>query len=98
MSLIVSVKVIPSSGRSECIIDKKSAQLKCYLKSPPEQGKANAELIALFAKALKIPKEQIAILAGATGRKKMLKIVHDITLSDLLKALNIELQQTFLLK
>ena len=39
MSLVIEIKVFPSSGRQKFVIDK-SGKLKCYLKNPPEKGKA----------------------------------------------------------
>ena len=92
MALTITVKVIPSSGRQLCKLD--GEQLKCYLKSPPERGQANEELIVLLSKALGIPRISIRILAGATGRKKFIKIDKDISLHELYTALGIELQQS----
>jgi len=91
VSLVIDVKVVPSSGRQKCILDK-SGQLKCYLKSQPEKGKANEELISLFAKALGVPKDFIAIMFGLTSPKKRLKINKEITIDALLLALGIETQ------
>ncbi len=93
MALVIEVKVIPSSGRQQWVVDK-SGILKCYLKNPPERNLANEELIALLAKALRVAKVDVSILAGATGRKKIIKINKDITLSELLKILGVELQQS----
>ena len=92
MSLIVEVKVVPSSGRQKCVLDK-AGELKCYLKSPPEKGKANAELIKFFASLLRIPKSDINLQFGATFRKKRLKIDKDITFEEFLKILGITEKQ-----
>lgn len=43
----------------------------------PAKGAANAALIALLAKALKIPKGSIAIVSGASGRLKRVRIAGD---------------------
>ena len=90
--MIVEIKVVPSSGRQQCSLDT-SGTLKCYLKSPPERGLANEELIGLFSKALRIPKSEITIIAGATGRKKMLRIQRALTMPEILGALGVEVQQ-----
>ena len=92
MSLTVSLKVVPSSGRNAWILDK-SGELKCYLKNPPEKGKANKELIALFAQALDIPKSEVEIIGGLTSRKKRIKINLDISFDTLVQNLGIEQQQ-----
>ncbi len=95
MPLIIDIKVVPSAGRALCKLDK-NGQLKCYVKSPPEQGKANKELIKLLAKALKIPQADVTIIAGATRRNKKIQITYNITLGQLLDALGIERQMRIL--
>ena len=42
--------------------------------APPEDGKANAAVIALLAKSWRIPKSRIEIVAGATARTKLVEI------------------------
>jgi uncharacterized protein (TIGR00251 family) len=44
------------------------------LKSPPVDGKANAELIALLAHHFACRKSQIVIRGGASGRRKWVEI------------------------
>lgn len=73
MALQIIIKVNPSSGRSACQIDK-NGTLKCSLKSPPENGKANEELIALISKKVGIPKNDIALLLGKTSRTKTVQL------------------------
>ena len=73
MACILSIKVIPSSGRQACILES-TGTIKCYLKSPAEDGKANRELIKLFANMLKIEQRAVIILTGLTSPKKKLKI------------------------
>lgn len=51
--------------------------LKAAVTAPPEQGRANAALIALLAKAWRMPKSSISIAAGATGRRKIVMIEGD---------------------
>lgn len=93
MPLIIDIKVVPRSGKNKWMLDK-SGQLKCYLKSPPEKGLANKELIKLLAKALSIPQKEITIVFGAASRNKRLKISVDITFEQLLAFLKIEKQQS----
>jgi uncharacterized protein len=91
MSLIIQVKVVPSSGRSKWAIDK-SGTLKAYLKSPPEKGLANQELVKALARALRIAQSEVAIVSGATGRTKRIKINAEVDYNKVLKALGIEQQ------
>lgn len=78
MSLIIEIKVTPRSGRSAFVLDT-SRKLKAFLKSPPEDGKANKELIKLLAQALSCPQSAITIVSGATSRSK--KLLIDLPLS-----------------
>ena len=89
MSLIIDIKVVPSSGKFKCILDK-TGNIKCYLKNPPEKDKANQELLTKLSKYLNTKK--IQILLGRTSRKKKIKIDLDISFEELLKILGIERQ------
>ena len=82
MALIFEVKVIPSSGSFGFFQDK-NGDLKCYLKSAPEKGQANKELIKNLARLLKIPQNDVELLAGETIRKKKIKIHIALTLDQL---------------
>ena len=93
MSFIFQVKVVPQSGRNKWVIDK-SGTLKCFLKSAPEKGLANKELVKLIAKALSIPQQDVQIIAGQTSRTKRIKVSVEITLDKLLALLKIEKQQS----
>jgi uncharacterized protein (TIGR00251 family) len=44
------------------------------LKSPPVDGKANAELVELVAREFQCPKSAVTIKSGAAGRTKLVKI------------------------
>ena len=44
------------------------------LKSPPVDGKANAELIVLIARHFGLRKTQVSIRRGAAGRTKLVEI------------------------
>jgi uncharacterized protein len=44
------------------------------LRSPPVDGKANRELIALVAERFGCPKSAVTIKAGAGGRKKLVRV------------------------
>lgn len=91
MPFIFDVKVIPSSGKKGWSIDK-TGNLKCHLKSPAEQGKANDELIKSLSKALGIPQGMISITSGAQSRKKRIKVDADMTYNKFLELLGIDWQ------
>lgn len=49
-------------------------RLKVAVTSPPVDGEANAAVIELFAKQLGVPKGRIEVIAGASSRRKTLRI------------------------
>jgi uncharacterized protein (TIGR00251 family) len=51
--------------------------LKVAVSAPPEDGKANAALIELLARALKVPRGAVWIAAGAASRRKLVDIAGD---------------------
>ena len=54
-----------------------SAILKVSVTTVPEDGKATAAVIALLAKAWRLPKSHFILLTGATDRRKTLLIEGD---------------------
>ena len=44
------------------------------VKSPPIDGKANAELVTLIARHFKLRKAQVSIKSGRSGRMKLVEI------------------------
>lgn len=89
MSLLFVIKVMPSSGKQAWLLDK-SGGLKCYLKSAPEQGKANIELIKYLAKSLNLTQNEVEIIAGATSRHKKIKLSTVLTYAQVLEKLGIQ--------
>ena len=54
-----------------------AVRLKVAVTKPPEDGKANAALIAFLAKKLKLPKSGIRLIGGDTSRQKLLLVEGD---------------------
>jgi uncharacterized protein (TIGR00251 family) len=68
--MIIKIKVKPSSGRQE--IEKISKdEYKVWLKSPPEDGKANGELLKLLKKEFGF---SVKIKSGKTSRNKVVEV------------------------
>jgi uncharacterized protein len=77
----VSVRLTPKGGRDaidgvERLADGR-AVLKVRVRVAPSDGEANAALIALLAKALKVAPRQVSLAAGATSRIKRIRIDGD---------------------
>ena len=53
-----------------------SILLRVYVTVVPEDGKANDAVIALLAKALKLPKSAFTLSHGLTSRDKTIKVTH----------------------
>ena len=79
----MSVRVAPRAGRNriEGIVAEAdgSVALKVAVTAPPEDGKANDAVIALLAKAWRLPKSGFRVVHGATGRRKLLHVAGDPT-------------------
>jgi uncharacterized protein (TIGR00251 family) len=89
MQCILTIKVVPRSGTNKVAIDT-SGTVKIYLKSSPEKGLANNELIYFLSKTLSIPQLSITIVSGAASRTKRVKIITDLTAEQLLNKLGIK--------
>ena len=70
---IIQVKVTPRS-RVSSLTQAPDGSWVAKLKSPPVDGKANAELIALVAEQFGCSKAAVSIKAGALGRMKLVRI------------------------
>ena len=70
---IVQIKVKPNS-RASRLEQQEDGTWLAQLKSPPVDGKANDELIALVAKHFKRPKSDVSIKSGASRRLKLIQI------------------------
>jgi len=71
--MIINVKVKPNSSKQE-IENFGGGRYLVYLKSTPENNKANIELINLLSKELGVPSNSIKIKFGQTSDKKIIEI------------------------
>jgi uncharacterized protein len=69
----LEIRVIPRAGRSG-FAGLRDGALLVRLAAAPVDGAANDELIALIAKALRIPKRDITIVSGERSRSKRIRI------------------------
>jgi len=70
---LIQIKVKPNSRTSRLEQNEDGTWL-AQLKSPPVDGKANAELIALVAKHFHCPKSGVSIKSGTSSRTKLIQI------------------------
>jgi uncharacterized protein (TIGR00251 family) len=71
--LTVNVRVIPRAGKSG-LAGTRGDALLVRLQSPPVDGAANEELIAVLAEALGVSKRQVSIVSGTRSRHKRVRV------------------------
>lgn len=69
----IRVRVKPNS-REASLDQQEDGSWIARVKSPPVDGKANREMIELFADHFGVSKSQVEIRSGAGGRMKLLRI------------------------
>ncbi|MEH6703056.1 DUF167 domain-containing protein [Parasphingorhabdus sp.] len=81
LSLVIDgeliVKVMPNAGDNSITMpaeDGPSDILSVRVTATPENGKANAVVLKLLAKALGLPKTSLAIIRGSNSRTKTIAI------------------------
>jgi uncharacterized protein len=72
----IRVKVKPNARASSFAKGEDDIWL-AHIKAPPEDGKANEELIALVAKHFGCNKSAVSIKSGSTSRNKLVKIAQN---------------------
>jgi uncharacterized protein len=70
---VLQVKVKPNARASSLTLSSEGSWLAA-LRSPPVDGKANEELVALIAKHFGCPKASVSIKRGASGRMKLVQV------------------------
>jgi uncharacterized protein (TIGR00251 family) len=73
MARVIQIKVKPNS-RASLLEQREDGTWVAQIKSPPVEGKANEELLALVAKHFECRKSDVSIKAGASGRTKLVQI------------------------
>lgn len=69
----IDVLVQPRASRAR-IGPRHDGRIKIAVTAPPVDGEANAAVIELLAKSLGIPRGAVEVIAGASSRRKTLRI------------------------
>jgi uncharacterized protein (TIGR00251 family) len=80
-AITVDILVQPRASRAR-IGPLHDGRLKVAVTAPPVDGEANAAVIELFARALSVPRGKVEVIAGATSRRKTLRLT-DVTAAQL---------------
>ena len=70
---VIQIKVKPGA-RTSLLEEQSTGVWIAKLKSPPIDGKANQELVALVARHFGCSKSAVSIKSGASGRTKLVRI------------------------
>lgn len=68
----LTVRVTPKASRDR--ITREGDDIRVYTTTVPEDGKANAAVTKLLAKALGLPKSDLTLVRGQTSRDKSFRI------------------------
>lgn len=71
----LAIRVTPRASKNEITGILDDGTIKIRLTAPPVEGKANAELIRFLAEVLDIAPSKLEIVAGETGRDKLVSVL-----------------------
>ena len=75
MAITVDILVQPRASRAK-IGPMHDGRIKIAVTAPPVDGEANAAVVELLAARLGIARGDIAVIAGASSRRKTLRIAN----------------------
>jgi uncharacterized protein len=71
----LAVRVTPRASKNEIVEILSDGTVKVHLTAPPVEGKANLALLKFLANVLDIPVKRLEVVAGATGRDKLISVI-----------------------
>lgn len=71
----LAVRVTPRASKDAIVEVLSDGTVKIHLTAPPVEGKANEALIKFLSKILDLPISKLDIVAGATGRDKLISVI-----------------------
>jgi len=71
----LAVRVTPRASRNEIVELLDDGTIKVRLASSPADQEANAALIEFLSEVLGVPRTRLDIVAGVTGRDKLIAVV-----------------------
>ncbi|MCK6540446.1 MAG: DUF167 domain-containing protein [Anaerolineales bacterium] len=71
----LAVRVTPRASRNEIVEILDDGTIKVRLSAPPVDNEANNALIEFLSDILGVPKSKLDIVAGNTGRDKLISIL-----------------------
>ena len=71
----LAVRVTPRASRNEIVEMLDDGTIKVRIAAPPADDEANTALIEFLADILGVPKSRLDIVAGETGRDKLISVL-----------------------
>ena len=71
----LAVRVTPRASRNEIVELLDDGTIKVRIASPPADNEANEMLIEFLSQILGVPRSRLDIVAGLTGRDKLISVV-----------------------
>ena len=71
-TLYIALRVTPRAGRESLALAEDALCVR--VAAAPVAGAANAAVVALLAKRLRLPKQAVTLVRGASGRQKLVAI------------------------
>lgn len=71
----LAIRVTPRARRNEIVEIMSDGTVRIRLTAPPAEGKANEALVDFLADILDVSKSRIEIVAGVTGRDKLVSVL-----------------------
>jgi uncharacterized protein (TIGR00251 family) len=69
----VAITVSPGASRTE-LVGRHGDGWRARVAAPPERGRANRALVELVAELAGVPRDRVAVVAGASGRRKVVEV------------------------
>ena len=71
----LAVRVTPRASKNKIVEVLEDGTLKVHLAAPPVDDEANLELLKFMGEVLGVSKSRLDIVAGATGRDKLIAVI-----------------------
>ena len=69
----VAITVSPGAARTE-LVGRHGDGWRARIAAQPERGRANRALVGLVAELAGVPRDRVAVVAGAGSRRKVLEV------------------------
>lgn len=72
----LAVRVTPRASHNKIMEVMSDGTVRIHIAAPPVDGDANSELIVFLAEVLGVAKSRLEIVAGITGRDKLISVLE----------------------